>query len=116
VRGQEDEIEECGAVGESGDRRDRVIGSQIFTTETRRHGEIQDRDLGETIALSEFAQANLMVANQSPTWLQIVAAIPAAVMVWTLLARNPKRRRQWFVAAGMMVYIAGYYWLFVRGR
>lgn len=57
-----------------------------------------------------------MVANQSPTWLQVVAAIPAAVMLWTLLAWNPKGRRQWFVAAAMMAYIAGYYWVFVRGR
>jgi hypothetical protein len=57
-----------------------------------------------------------MVANQSPTWLQVVAAIPAAVMLWTLLAWNPKGRRQWVIAAVMMVYIAGYYWVFIRGR
>jgi hypothetical protein len=58
----------------------------------------------------------LMVANQSPTWLQVATAIPAAVMVWTLLAWNPKGRRQWLIAAAMMVYIAGYYWVFVRRR
>jgi hypothetical protein len=57
-----------------------------------------------------------MVANQSPTWPQVVASIPAAVMLWTLLAWNPKGRRQWLIAAAMMVYIAAYYWVFVRGR
>jgi hypothetical protein len=58
----------------------------------------------------------LMVANQSPAWLQTVAAIPAAIMLWTLLAWDPKGRRQWFVATGMMFYIAGYYWVFIRGH
>jgi hypothetical protein len=57
-----------------------------------------------------------MVEKESPTWLQVVAAIPAAVLLWTLLAWNPRGRRQWLVAAAMMVYIAAYYWVFVRGR
>jgi hypothetical protein len=66
-----------------------------------------------TVRIDESAR---MVANQQLTWLEIVAAVPAAVMLWILLAWNPRGRRQWFVAAAMMIYIAGYYWLFVRGR
>ena len=58
----------------------------------------------------------MVVANQSPAWLQTVAAIPAAVMLWVLLVWNPKGRRQWSVVAAMVVYIAGYYWVFVRHR
>ena len=57
-----------------------------------------------------------MAATQSPSWLQVVAAIPAAVMVWALLVWDPKGRRQWLIAAGMMIYVAGYYLVFVRGR
>lgn len=57
-----------------------------------------------------------VIALKSPAWVQVVAALPAAVMLWTLLAWNPKGRRQWFVAAAMMLYIVGYYWVFVRGR
>jgi hypothetical protein len=60
--------------------------------------------------------STLMVAKPNPTWLRILAAIPAAVMLWVLLAWNPKGRRQWLVAVAMAVYIAGYYWMFVRGH
>ncbi len=58
----------------------------------------------------------LIVTTQSPTWLQTVAAIPAAVMLWILLAWHPKGRRQSLIAVAMILYIAGYYWLFVRNH
>jgi hypothetical protein len=57
-----------------------------------------------------------IAANQQVTWVQILASVPAAVMLWVLLVWNPRGRRPWFVAAAMMIYIAAYYWLFVRGR
>jgi hypothetical protein len=49
-------------------------------------------------------------------WLQAVAAIPAAVMLWTLICWTPRGRRQWYVAAGMIAYVVFYYVLFVRGH
>src|SRR5207237_439625 len=56
----------------------------------------------------------LITANPSPTWLQVAAAIPAAAMLWTLICWTPRGRRQWYLAAGMIVYVACYYFLFVR--
>jgi len=52
--------------------------------------------------------------TQGPRWLEIAASIPAAAMLWALLCWNPKGRRQWYLAAAMMVYVACYYFLFVR--
>jgi hypothetical protein len=49
-----------------------------------------------------------------PSWLMIVAAVPAAVMLWALLAWNPKSGRQWLVAIAMMGYVAFYYFVFIR--
>jgi hypothetical protein len=51
-----------------------------------------------------------------PTWLKTVAAVPAAVMLWILLAWNPEGRRQWRIAIVMMLYIAAYYWFFVHNQ
>jgi len=58
----------------------------------------------------------LIDQNQHVSWIQTVAAIPAAVMLWTLLAWNPKTRRQWLLAAAFAIYIAGYYFLFIYRR
>ena len=55
-----------------------------------------------------------MTMTQGPRWLEIAASIPAAAMLWALLCWNPKGRRQWYLAAAMMVYVACYYFLFVR--
>ena len=52
----------------------------------------------------------------SPRWLEVAAAIPAAVMLWTLICWNPKGRRQWLLTGAMLAYVACYYFLFVRGR
>ena len=49
-----------------------------------------------------------------PGWVATVAAIPAAIMLWTLIAWNPEGKKQWFLAAGMALYVAAYYFLFAR--
>ena len=53
-----------------------------------------------------------MADHHIAKWLEIVAAIPAAVMVWTLLCWTPKGRKQWILAAVMAAYIAVYYVVF----
>ncbi len=58
----------------------------------------------------------LMDRNQSISWIQTVAAIPAAVMLWALIVWNPKNRKQWLLAAAFALYITGYYFLFVYRR
>jgi hypothetical protein len=58
----------------------------------------------------------LIDQNQRISWIQTVAAIPAALMLWTLLAWNPKTRRQCLLAGAFAIYIAGYYFLFLDRR
>jgi hypothetical protein len=58
--------------------------------------------------------ANLVSVIYGPTWMHVAAAIPAAVMLWILISWSPSGRRQWLVAAAMTVYVALYYFLFVR--
>jgi hypothetical protein len=54
-----------------------------------------------------------IVANEHVTWLEVVAGVPAALMLWILIVWNPKGRRQWLIAAALMIYVGGYFWLFV---
>jgi len=56
---------------------------------------------------------NFFIAGKHPTWLQILAALPAAVMLWGLISWTPRGRREWFLAAAMMAYIVYYYFIFV---
>ncbi len=58
----------------------------------------------------------LVTGNQSATCLRVAAAVPAAAMLWILIAWTPRGRRQWLLAAAMMAYIGCYYFLLVRGR
>ncbi len=58
----------------------------------------------------------LLFENHAPTWLEVAASIPAAVMLWAILWWTPKGRRQWFLAAAMIAYLACYYLIFVRHR
>jgi len=55
-----------------------------------------------------------MNTTHSPTWIQIIAAIPAAVMLVILFCWNPKSKKQWSLAATIAAYVALYYFLFVR--
>jgi hypothetical protein len=52
--------------------------------------------------------------NHFPGWVMTVAAVPAAFMLWGLLAWTPKSRKQWLIAVGMAIYIAIYYIIFIR--
>jgi len=55
-----------------------------------------------------------MNATHSPTWIQVVAAVPAALMLVVLFCWNPKSKKQWSLAAIMGAYVAVYYFVFIR--
>lgn len=55
-----------------------------------------------------------MPKGQIPLWVEVVAAIPAAVMLWGLLAWTPRSKKQWILAGGMAIYVALYYLLFIK--
>lgn len=57
-----------------------------------------------------------MVVVQAPKWLEMVAVIPAAVIMWALVIWTPKTRQQWYMAAAAVLYIAAVYVIFIRNH
>ena len=55
-----------------------------------------------------------MTERHWPTWFMTVAALPAAIMLWVLIGWTPETKKQWLWASAMALYIAFYYFFFVR--
>jgi hypothetical protein len=56
----------------------------------------------------------MSLASGWPDWIKGILAVPAAVMMFILIAGNPRTKKQWLWAAGMAGYVALYYFFVVR--
>lgn len=56
----------------------------------------------------------MSLASGWPGWIKGIFAVSAAVMMFILIAWNPRTKKQWLWAAGMAGYVALYYFFVVR--